>query len=554
MVRSGSAPAGASFERNGDGTTGNPRSLLVRADRIHGSFRPGAPEEAHDALLVHGGRVVATGRAAALANRAVGARVLDLRGCTITPGFTDAHIHLIEWAHTLREPDLTGMASPRDAADVVARSCDAMPDDRWVTGHGWSGNRWGTLPGRQVLDTVFPDRPVVLRSQDMHALWVNSAALAACGIRDDTPDPDGGVIVRDASGQPTGVLLESAMALVVNRMPRAPDRTIADVVRAGQAALHALGITGVHAFPGVYGVEPGDLRILQLLIESDELRLRVLQQLPERVLDEAISLGLRSGAGGEWVRIGGLKLFLDGSLGSRTAWLREAYLGTDDTGIALYAAEKFRAVVRRAAEAGISSTVHAIGDAAVDLALDVLTDPELPRAPLPHRIEHMQLCAPERFGEAAAAGVVQSVQPAHLMTDWVPAERLWGHPRCRGAYAFRSLRSGGILLAFGSDGPVADPDPRLGLHAATARQDVNGDPAGGWYPEERLTTREALWSCTGAPAVAAGLAGVQGELRPGAWADFAAWDRDPARLHGRDFLDLACQATVVGGHLVWRAS
>jgi predicted amidohydrolase YtcJ len=531
------------------GTAADPRSLLVLADRVYPSFDGGATGGA-DALLVHAGRVVAAGSAKDVAGLHAGAAVLDLRGHTVTPGFADAHIHLIEWALSRRQPDLTGSATPEEAVALLSGLAGA---GEWLVGHGWSGNRWGRLPDRHLIDRVVGAVPVVLRSQDMHALWVSTKALELCAIGRDTPNPEGGVIVRDAAGEPTGVLLETAMALVVNRMPRASDRAIADMVLDGQRALHALGVTAVHSFPSVHAQEPLDLRVLELLAAGGELRLRVLQQLPERLLEAAISLGLRSGAGGDWIRIGGVKLFLDGSLGSRTAWLHEPYAGSEDVGIALYEPDTFRAVVRRAAEAGLSSTVHAIGDAAVDLALEVFSDPALVRAALPHRIEHVQLCSPARFGAAGSAGIVQSMQPAHLMTDWRPADRLWGAERCRGAYAFRSLGSSGGVLAFGSDGPVADPDPRLGLYAATMRQDAEGEPCGGWFPEERLTTMEALWCYTGGAAAAAGQTGQQGALTPGAWADFVAWDRDPAQLTGRDLLRLECRATVVGGELVWTA-
>src|SRR5690606_7036380 len=207
--------------------------------------------------------------------------------------------------------------------------------------------------------------------------------------------------------------------------------------------------------------------------------------------------------------------------------------------------------VRRAAAAGIASVVHAIGDAAVSLAIDVLSDPATRVPALPHRIEHVQLCPPERFAALGAAGITASVQPCHLITDWRAAERHWGPDRCRGAYAFRSLREGGAVLAFGSDAPVEPADPRLGLFAAVARQDLEGEPAGAWFPAERLAAADALRAYTAGPAFAAGLAGRQGTLSTGAAADFAAWDEDPLELDAPALLHLRCLATVVGGAVVW---
>lgn len=531
------------------------RPLLVRADRIHGSFGPdvrGGSRGTADGLVVWAGRVVALGSASALKVEYPESELMDLPGTTITPGLIDSHIHLIEWSRKRREVDLTRATTPDEAASAIAEfGATGVSGEGWVAGHGWSQDRWGSLPDRDVLDRRLAHRPVALHSQDLHALWVNSCALERTGITNDTPDPEGGVIVRDESGRATGILLESATALVADQIPVLEDSEIAEMVRLGQAALHRFGITAVHAFPAVHAHEPADLRILQVLADKDELRLRILQQLPVRALDAAIALGLSSGSGSEWIRIGGIKVFLDGSLGTRTAWLREPYNGGSYRGMSLYSEEVVRGLVEKAADAGLSSTIHAIGDAAVTLAFGLLCDPPLRQLPTAHRIEHVQLCPPDALALAGMPGIVHSVQPAHVSTDWAVADRLWGHPRSAGAYAFRSLLAGGGVLAFGSDAPVADPDPRLGLYAATTRQDLDGNPDGGWYPAERITTREALWAYTGGGALAAGLAGRQGELRPGAFADFAIWDRDPLSLSGAELLDMQCRGTVVGGDLVW---
>ncbi|HEX7118990.1 MAG TPA: amidohydrolase [Longimicrobiales bacterium] len=522
---------------------------LVLADRVHTFADPAVV----DALLLRDGRIVAIGAADALRRRAPDAALLDLRGTTITPGLCDAHIHLVDWALARRAVDLADAPDADAAAEAVARRARSLPAGAWLHGGGWSVNRWGAFPDRRPLDRAAPGHPVLLRSHDLHSAWVNGRALEIAGISAATPDPDGGRILRDDAGEPTGVLLENAVRLVERVVPPTPDAEIEDAVLDAQRELHALGITAVHSFPSVHPGRLDALRVLERLRAAGRLRLRVLQQLPLEFLDDAIRLGLRSGFGGDWIRIGGVKMFLDGALGSRTAWLREPYVDSDDRGVQLLPAADFRDAVRRAAEAGLAATVHAIGDAAVALALDVLGDAAVRVDAMPHRIEHVQLCPPERFGDLGRADIVGSVQPCHLMTDWQAAERYWGADRCRGAYAFRSLEDAGAVLAFGSDAPVERVDPRLGLFAATTRRDLDDRPRGGWLPGERISILDAFRGYTTGPAHAAGALGRLGRLAPGAAADFVAWDADPLRTAGRALLSLRCIAAVVDGERVWHA-
>ena len=521
--------------------TERPHALLLRADRIHD------PAPTHDdALLLAAGRVVARGAFDDLRRRDPGAGILDLRGCTLTPGLTDAHIHLVEWALARGHADLAGAASPADAARTAARHAAGTPDRPWVLGGGWEPHGWTDPPHRDLLDDLIPDRPAALRSHDLHSVWANGAALRVAGITASTPDPEGGRIERDDRGEPTGVLRENAQALVLSRVPPPAEVDRRNAVLEGQRILHRMGVTGVHC------VEPDSLGTLESIRGGGDLRLRVLQALPYDKLEDAIRLGLRSGFGGDWIRIGGIKLFLDGALGSRTALLRAPYEGTDDRGVATLPADAFREAVRRGAAAGLAMTVHAIGDAAVDLALDVLAgEGAALEGPIPHRIEHVQLVAPERLGDAGAAGIVCSVQPSHLMTDWRAADRHWGD-RARTAYPFRSLAAGGAILAFGSDAPVEPPDPRHALYAATTRLDLAGEPGEGWFPRERIASGDALAACTTGPAAAAGDR-RQGRLEPGSFADVVAWDRDPLAIPAGELLEMACVASIVGGEVVWRA-
>jgi predicted amidohydrolase YtcJ len=505
-----------------------------------------------EAVLVRAGRIEAVGPWEDVRTRAPEAEVLDLPGLALTPGLTDSHVHLIEWALGRRGVDLTATRSPAEAARAVADQGGATRG-HWIIGRGWNPHHWSEAPHRHALDRVVPDSPVLLQSLDMHSLWANSAALRAAGIHAGTPDPAGGRIERDEAGEPTGILRENAMPLAQGAVP-APDlEDRRAAVLDAQQALHRWGVTGVHT------VEPDSLGVLESMRAGDLLRLRVLQHLPVARLDDAIRLGLRSGFGGDWLRIGGVKMFLDGALGSLTALLREAYAGTTaDRGVATLDPDEFRDIVRRGTAAGLAMTVHAIGDAAVDLALDVLGGEGGALAgPVPHRVEHAQLVAPDRLGRAggppdpALRGLVCSMQPSHLMTDWPAVDRHWGD-RGRWAFPCRSLEAAGAILALGSDAPVDPPDPRLGLYAAVARRSLDGTPAGGWHPDECLTVERAFAGYTTGPARAAGDP-RQGRLAPGACADLVAWDRDPLSATADELRALRPELTMVGGELVWTA-
>lgn len=511
--------------------------LRIRADRIY------TGEEVAEAILIRDGQVVVAGSDSEVPEPAGGA-TLDLTGLVLTPGLTDAHIHLVEWALARRQIDLRQAGSPDEAARIVAEAAASRPDPEWIRGRGWNPHIWSGEPHRSLLDEAAGGRPVLLQSMDMHSLWASTEALRRAGIGADTPDPEGGRIERDERGEPTGVVRDNAMPLLYDVAPAPDDAMRRSALLEAQEVLHAYGVVGVHT------VEPDSLGLLDAVRQENRLRLRVLQHLPLAKLDEAIRLGLRSGFGGPWLRIGGVKMFLDGALGSCTAWLREPYEGTDrDRGVSTLPPAEFRDVVTRGAEAGLAMTVHAIGDAAVELAIETLA--AAPPVPIPHRIEHAQLIAPE-FLESGRGlqRLVCSVQPAHIMDDWRPADRHWGD-RSRWAYAFRSLEEAGCTLALGSDAPVGPPDPREALYAAVTRRDRAGEPDGGWYPEERLSMERAWAGHTVGAARAAG-DDRQGRLEPGCFADLVAWATDPFEAEPEELLDLRTVLTMVGGEVVWR--
>lgn len=516
---------------------------LFKAAAVH-SFS--VSNEGADSILVENGRIVTAGASEEL--RSPDVHVVELGDAVITPGLVDSHIHLTEWAVARAQIDLGHADSIEYAAQMASAGREA--ESGWVQGRGWNPHLWGgAYPTRAVLDAQVSDTPAVLQSHDMHALWLNSEALQRVGIDKDTQDPDGGRILRDENGEPTGVLLENAAQLVVPHLPRYTTSSIIPLVLDAQRALHAYGITGIHSFPGVHLRDPDPFPVLQLMLARNELQLRVLQHISLDVLDDAIRVGLRSGFGNEWLRVGAVKMFLDGALGSRTAWMRRPYEGSADCGVQTMAAADFRDAVARAAAAGIASTVHAIGDAAVMLAFDVLANPDVRVDALPHRVEHVQ-CLPRECADKLSANIVCSVQPSHLMTDWRAADRHWG---ARGAdtYAFRFMLDRGAVLACGSDAPVEAADPRHGLYAAVARKDLAHEPVAGWYPEQRMTVQEAFAGYTIGPRITAGMSAMSTGLIPGALADFVAWNEDPFRIEPDALLDLTPVVTVVNGDIVY---
>jgi predicted amidohydrolase YtcJ len=442
------------------------------------------------------------------------------------------------WALGRRQVHLAGAASLSEALDRVRR---VSPVDGWVVGQGWDANDWSESPTRWHLDPVH-SQPVFLHSLDVHAAWVNSAALEAAGISRETPDPYGGVIVRDAGGEPTGLLLERAVDLVRSLLPDPPADRLIQALLEAQAEAHRLGITGIHNVEHRAAYEA-----FRILDQQGLLRLRVLFHHPVADLPRLVEAGTRSGDGGPWLTDGGIKMFLDGSLGSRTAWMLEPYEGTRDRGMPISEEATARAAMDLGAAHGLASVVHAIGDAAVRRALDLMES--LPAAAIPHRIEHFQCVHPADLARAARPGLVLSMQPAHILADIPLADRHWG-ARGKGAYAFRSLRDRGSILAFGSDTPVASIDPRQGVYAAMERRQNDDSPS--WYEDQRLDFASVVQAYTVGPALAGGLAATRGTLVPGHDADLVVWrlERD-APPTGAGFREASVALTVVGGEAVY---
>jgi predicted amidohydrolase YtcJ len=508
----------------------------------------GTPIDGADAVLIEGGRIAAVGPRPAVSARAHrDTPRLDARGGTVTPGLTDAHIHLVAWARSRGRLELQDCDSRAETLARVQAYVTTHPEIPVVVGRGWDSNRWSERPERAALDRVSGGRPVLLHSRDFHSLWVNGAALERAGVTRATADPPGGVLERDGAGEPTGVAREHAVRLFAALMPDETPTAERSMLRGAVAELHRHGITSVHDFEAAT-----EQRLLHALAtDTAGPRLRVLMHLPHAGLDHALALGLTSGTGDDAFRIGAIKLFADGTLGSQTAAMLEPYEGGAGRGLELIAPAELEAIVARAVAGGLSVAIHAIGDRAVRSALDAFAaaGPALRALALPPRIEHVQLLDPADVPRFATLGVAASLQPIHCTSDIDNARRHWG-ARAERSYPWRTLLEAGARLAFGSDAPVETVSTAAGLHAAVTRHRADGTPVGGFVPAQCIGLDAALAAYTsGAARLAGSVSG--GRLAPGALGDLAIWSSDLQRLPADDLAHASVRATVIDGAVVF---
>lgn len=532
-------------------------NILYNA-RIH-SLDPNCPTAS--AIAIDGDRVVAVGGPELLDAFGPGARRDDMSGRIILPGLTDAHLHFEKYALGLQKLDVETKTKAECLRRVAERAAH-MPAGKWLLGHGWSlrlpavrgKTEEAAWPTAADLDKIVPDRPVYLTARSLHAVWVNSMALHMAGIGIGSPDPPNGKILRDKRGRPSGVLLEAAMGLVEKIIPQPSLIDIQRAMVAAQSVLWQYGLTGVHDFDG-----RSSFMALQALDAHRTLKLRTIKSVPLELLPQARELGLSSGFGNDRLRIGSLKVFMDGALGPRTAAMFQPYLNQpENRGILIMDGEELSEYGRRAADVGLSLAVHAIGDRAVHEALDGFEqlrvyehEHHLPA--LRHRIEHVQIIHPADASRLGSLGIIASMQPIHALSDMVAAERYWGE-RARLSYAWHTQAEHGARLAFGSDAPVEPPNPFLGLRAAVTRRLPNGSPGPqGWYPEQRLSMQAALEGYTIGAAYAAGMEDRLGRLSPGYYADLIVVEKDPFICPPDDLLNLHASATMLAGEWLWQS-
>jgi predicted amidohydrolase YtcJ len=458
-----------------------------------------------------------------------GPQRVDLGGRCVLPGFNDAHVHFPTWAVARSEVRLEGTTS---VEEVVSRVRDALGSVRpggWLRGRGWRSGTWAEQPTKEALDAVAGDVPVALLAHDSHSLWLNSAALA---LANGDLEAAGGVVERDERGEPTGVLREESCWRFRDRHIEISGAEYVEAMREGLRVAASRGVTAVHDKDGWIGA----LRFWQ---ELEELTLRVWQSIPADHIDQLAELGLRSGFGGPMLRAGYLKAFMDGTLGSQTARM------LDGTGVEITSRAELADIVRRAAAAGWPVAVHAIGDLANREALDAFEETRDAWAPLGlrQRIEHAQLLAPEDVGRFAQIGVAASVQFSHAPSDRDVAERFWAD-KTDGAYAYRSLRDSGAVVANGSDAPIEELDPLAGIVAGVLRT-LDDRPA--WHAEQALGIEEALIATCVTPAWLAYDERRRGKLVPGYLADLVVLDRDPVAVPAEELPEVQVVATMVGG-------
>ena len=453
--------------------------------------------------------------------------VVDLGGRCVLPGFTDSHVHFPSWAVARRQVRLEGTTSLGEALARVREAVAGVPVGRWLRGQGWRSADWSEEPTKEALDAVTGKVPTALLARDYHSLWLNSAALARANGDLRVP---GGVVEVDEQGRPTGVLREESAWRFKERHVETTDEEYLEAMRAGLRLAASRGVTAIHDKDGWL---PSIPRLWQRLEQEDVLSLRVWQSIPHHRLGGLAELGLASGLGGDRLRLGYLKVFMDGTLGSQTALL------LDGTGVEITSREELAEIVRRGAQAGWPVAVHAIGDRANRNALDAFeeTRPDWEPLGLRHRIEHAQCLAPADLPRFAAIGVAASVQFSHAPADRELAERFWPD-RLDGAYAFRSLLGSGARVANGSDAPIEELDPWAGICAGVLRE---------WRPEQAVTVGQAIEATTLTPAWLTGDERRRGRLLPGHLADLVVLDRDPFTIPADELPDVQVVATMVGG-------
>jgi hypothetical protein len=509
-----------------------------------------------DAVACRDGRIVAVGTTAEI-RRWIGAstRVIDLQGRLVTPGFNDAHVHFYMGGRNLASVQLRDARSETEFRDRLRDFAAKLPRGRWITGGDWDHESWSParLPTRQLIDAVTPEHPVFVNRLDGHMALANSVALKLAGITRQTPDPPGGTIVHDASGEPTGVLKDAAME-AVNRIipPPSPDE-IAEALRAAMRYAAENGVTSVQDM----SASPEIFAAYQKLLAQGELTVRVYAHQPLAEWQPLARVGIRAGFGNEKLRIGGLKGFADGSLGSTTALFFEPYLDEPKTsGLPsdeMIPESKMLNHILGADRAGLHIAVHAIGEKANQIILNMFEQVERENGARERRfrIEHAQHLRREEIARFGRQRIIASMQPYHAIDDGRWAEKRIGPARAKGTYAFRSLLDAGAVLAFGSDWPVAPISPLMGIYGAVTRRTLDGQRPGGWVPEQKIGVKEALRAYTMGSAMASFEEKIKGSIEVGKLADLAVLSADILTIDPVEIEKAQVVMTIVDGQVIY---
>jgi predicted amidohydrolase YtcJ len=509
-----------------------------------------------EAVACLGNRIVAVGSNGEIRKWiGAGTETIDLGGKLVLPGFNDAHVHFFSGGENLAGVQLRAAKSEDEFRARIAQFAAKQPAGRWITGGDWDHENWtpARLPTRQLIDAVTAGHPVFVSRLDGHMALANSQALQLAGITRDTPDPPGGTIVRDAAGEPTGVLKDAAMGPVVRAIPAPSEDQIADAVRAAMRYAAENGVTSVQDMSAA----PNILRVYQALLARGELTVRISGHQPLATWERLAAVGLHADFGGEKLHIGGLKGFADGSLGSTTALLFEPYLDAPNTsGLAnsqMIPESKMQNHILDADRAGLQIAVHAIGDKANHIVLGMYEEAERQNGARDRRfrIEHAQHLRMDDIPRFGKLHVIASMQPYHCIDDGRWAEKRIGPERAKGTYAFRSLLDSGAVLAFGSDWDVAPMQPLMGIYAAATRRTLDGKHPDGWVPEQKITVAEAIRAYTMGSAYASFDEKIKGSIEPGKLADMVVVSDDILSVPAVEIEKTRVVITVFDGKVVY---
>lgn len=516
-------------------------------------------DDAHpeaQAVAVLGDRIVAVGPNADVSRwRGPQTKLIDAHGKLLLPGFNDAHVHFVDGGRQLDSVQLNDVTSADEFVRRIAEQAKKTPKGEWILGGDWDETKWtpANLPTKEMIDPVTPDNPVLVSRYDGHSALANSIALRLAGITAQTPDPPGGAIVRDAQGNPTGDLKDAAMDAAYNVVPPLThDQRMRAVKRALEHAA-SLGVTSVQHMDPDYA----DIAVYSELLQNGELTTRIYAAPLITGVDDQAKIGIRHAFGGPYLRIGAVKAYADGSLGSRTAYFFEPF--SDEPGNhgllsnEMQPLSLMRDRMMKADAAGLQICTHAIGDQAISMVLDLYTDVVKAHhgAERRFRIEHAQHMAEKDFARFAQLDVIASVQPYHAIDDGRSAEARIGHDRASRTYAFRTFLNHGVHLAFGTDWDVAPLNPLLTVYAAVTRATLDGKNPNGWFPEQKLTVAEAVHAYTMGSAYAEFQEQEKGSITPGKLADMVLLSDDIFSIDPVKIRDVKVLQTIVGGKVIW---
>ena len=506
-----------------------------------------------DAVAVEGNHIAAVGSSAEIRKLTTGStRVIDAKGAMVVPGFTDSHVHFTDGGFALQSVKLRDAKTKAEFIARIAAFARAVPAGTWILNGDWDHENWGgELPTRQWIDSVTPNNPVWINRLDGHMNLANSRALKAAGVVKGVKDVDGGTIVRDASGEPTGVFKDNAMSVVDGAVPPAPPEMLDRALHGAMAYVNAQGVTTVHNMGGW-----GELAAFERAHKAGTMTTRIYAVVPLASWKRLADTVKARGHGDDWVQIGGLKGFVDGSIGSHTAAMLEPFTDApNDRGLMVNTPDNLYAWTSGADKAGLQVMVHAIGDRAIRVQLDIFerVARENGARDRRFRIEHAQHIAPADIPRFGTLGVIPSMQPYHAIDDGRWVDKVIGDERAKGTYAFKALLDTKARLAFGSDWFVAPPTPLMGIYAAVTRRTLDEKRPGGWHPEQKITVEDALRAYTTGGAYAAFNESKRGVIKKGMLADLTMIDRDLTAIKPETIRDAQVVRTIVDGKVVYEA-